>query len=987
MISNTQYLIKHANDLFKKDKYEAALDAYNNICTNRPEMAWIIEPNIKITKQRIGGNHTEEQTPTSNKNRALEKISYKTTSAYKWASKECKQHTKACGIKTSNNLVTVVMPARNSAPFISASIKSLMEQSHNNLEIIVIDDYSDDDTGKIVKELSKIDNRVRYVRVNANLGTYFARSYGVSLAKGDYITFQDADDFSHESRIEIHLHEAISSNTKIITSNYVRFDIISGEIINFHGNMQHYGFITTFAHRSIFSEIGSFDLTSRGGDAEFSARISRNIPKEITRHLSFPTYLASDMPGSLSYGEIDRTTQNRHDALSYPRAKYAKNFLSINQTFNKSELATLFKFPMLRSPYNLPTHLGKASINKYTIIGCVCTIPERMEIFKQAFESIESQVDVLYVYPDKYIEHEIPNYIINSPKVIVLSTKENPDLRDGAKFLPMQQGLLDKNLDQTIVFTFDDDILYPPDYVHSLYQRLSNIDFNGVVGVHGAILNENFQNFRTDRIVYNFKHELNQEILVDVLGTGTVAFRADVLRKRFLKEDINPGMIDISLAVVCRRNLIPLHCISRPNGWLRDLTIDKDLPSLWEELVQNSSPHTSALKQIHSNMWGSAAIQEQFIKRKMVLNDLKKHHSFEFYLIKNTHLLSILQITLNRESIYKIAIEIKNNKISSGRVVLRNAITGSVIYTKEPSNDHITFLCNGTLNKHLSIDLAQLETKNPEINGQIKIEELFDAVPPKEIQCGDKTITACLATYPPRQDCLQDVVNSTFNQVDNLCLYFNRYSHLPQPIADLLNDTEKSKSLDFILDFSGKPKASGKFRWIDREGYIFTLDDDILYPENYFSHLIAWIEKFKRNAFIGVHGVIFATEVTSFHKDTKSSIIEKFNFSEGLTEEKMVHLIGTGTLAFHASMISKHKEELYQLMNFRDGYENANDECLAVFAKQKNIPMYIVPRKNDWLKSNKKMKYGIFEEHFNDATLSDSVVNLLATANPWPNIS
>jgi glycosyltransferase involved in cell wall biosynthesis len=981
--------LKQANRLFCSGDYKKALDTYKLICQEYPEFARFIEFNMIQARKKIEYNEiTLSENCFSSANECF--LTYsdcRKTEVYQWMSREIEIKINNNEKPIKNSLVSIIVPARNSEAYIEQTLSSLLHQSYKNIEILVIDDFSDDNTANIAVKLSRQDRRIRYQRVNANLGTYFARSYGVSLARGEYITFQDADDFSHENRIELHLREAQNNNKQIVTSNYVRIDPLSGKIVEFHGKSQHYGFITTFASRKIFSEIGCFDITSRGGDAEFSYRISRFIEKSKISHIPCPSYMASDLPGSLSHGEVNRSVSDRNSALSFPRSRYAKNFHTISQTFKSKAISKeLFNFPMLRSPYRLPYLLAGADLREYQIIGCICTIPSRMAIFKTVFDSIVNQVDILFVYPDKY-NSELPDFLKLSSKVKILSIQDNPNLRDAAKFLPLQSELSNHKLDRTIIFTFDDDILYPPDYVHSMVQRLRALDFYGVVGVHGAILKENFQDFRTDRKVFHFSKELQQELFVDILGTGTVAFRADLLYGKFGKDDIHPGMIDISLAKVCRYNLIPLCCISRHTGWLVDLTKELvDDSSLWNELVQDSTPHTSTLKLLSNNAWGEAAIKNLFVDRHVIFSDNSASCNFFSSLSTEEKIPTRLRISLPKPFIYRITVTVTNNEKLDGEIILRSSITGQDIYKRKLVNCSVSFLCNGAINKNVSIDFSAIESNWNPIEATLKIDPLFDASLPKEFYSDSTSITACLATYPPRENCFNDVIESVLPQVDNFCVYFNRYSSIPSSISEILLDKEKERAIHFILDYDGTPKASGKFRWLDRDGYIFIIDDDINYPSDYFSHLLGWIEKFDKKSFIGVHGVVFNENVSSFHFGEYSSISKKYNFSEVLHKITRVHLIGTGTLAFHSSLIENYRKELYDLLNFNSGYENANDECLAVFARKKEIPMHIVPRRLDWLTSNKKMKYGIYEDHFNDSELSMSVTKLLSEGNPWPKI-
>ena len=92
-------------------------------------------------------------------------------------------------------LVSVILPTFNSARFLSRSIKSVLNQSYKNLELIIIDDCSTDSSLKIIKNHSKIDKRIRYFATKKNSGTVgIPRNFGILKARGKYIAFLDADD-------------------------------------------------------------------------------------------------------------------------------------------------------------------------------------------------------------------------------------------------------------------------------------------------------------------------------------------------------------------------------------------------------------------------------------------------------------------------------------------------------------------------------------------------------------------------------------------------------------------------------------------------------------------------------------------------------------------------------------------------------------------------------------------------------------------------
>ena len=94
--------------------------------------------------------------------------------------------------------VSVVVPVYNVEPFLRQCIDSLLNQTIENIEIILINDCSTDNSGAVCDEYAANDPRVRIIHNNHNLGQGLSRYKGISLSQGKYIGFVDADDFIDE---------------------------------------------------------------------------------------------------------------------------------------------------------------------------------------------------------------------------------------------------------------------------------------------------------------------------------------------------------------------------------------------------------------------------------------------------------------------------------------------------------------------------------------------------------------------------------------------------------------------------------------------------------------------------------------------------------------------------------------------------------------------------------------------------------------------
>ena len=102
--------------------------------------------------------------------------------------------------------ISIIIPAYNCQAYISDCLKSIINQTYKNIEIIIINDGSIDETGKICDYYSKLDNRIIVVHTE-NQGVSASRNLGLSMCKGDYIMFVDSDDWIEENACELIVNE------------------------------------------------------------------------------------------------------------------------------------------------------------------------------------------------------------------------------------------------------------------------------------------------------------------------------------------------------------------------------------------------------------------------------------------------------------------------------------------------------------------------------------------------------------------------------------------------------------------------------------------------------------------------------------------------------------------------------------------------------------------------------------------------------------
>lgn len=103
-------------------------------------------------------------------------------------------------------LVSVLIPCYNAELYVEQAVRSILDQSYKNLEIIVINDCSTDNTGLILEKLAAEDSRIKYIINPKNLKLIDTLNKGLLLCTGKYIARMDADDISHKNRIKIQVN-------------------------------------------------------------------------------------------------------------------------------------------------------------------------------------------------------------------------------------------------------------------------------------------------------------------------------------------------------------------------------------------------------------------------------------------------------------------------------------------------------------------------------------------------------------------------------------------------------------------------------------------------------------------------------------------------------------------------------------------------------------------------------------------------------------
>ena len=121
----------------------------------------------------------------------------------------------------NNPLISIIVPVYNVEPYIERCIESIIKQSYKNIEIVVVDDGSTDNSGRICDEYAQKDRRIKVIH-KRNGGLVSARKVGVINSAGDYVAYVDGDDWIEQHMYKILIRDAVQYNADIVTSGLYR---------------------------------------------------------------------------------------------------------------------------------------------------------------------------------------------------------------------------------------------------------------------------------------------------------------------------------------------------------------------------------------------------------------------------------------------------------------------------------------------------------------------------------------------------------------------------------------------------------------------------------------------------------------------------------------------------------------------------------------------------------------------------------------------
>ena len=252
-----------------------------------------------------------------------------------------------------DDLISVIVPVYNVENYIVQCIESLIKQTYTKFEIILVNDGSKDNSGKICDEYALKDERIKVIH-KENAGVSSARNVGIKQSKGQWITFIDSDDWVEEKYLEVLLNLAKSENADISICGYNRVSKERIEKINASGKNEIYDsqeyLIKSlnpqiglgFSHmklikKSIIKDIEFNDNLAVAEDAFFNIQLSKNVNKAV--HLMQPLNNYRNNNQSLLSSMTERT---KAVAGNFKSSMFDQNLYLVPPMFNMFNYTEFF---------------------------------------------------------------------------------------------------------------------------------------------------------------------------------------------------------------------------------------------------------------------------------------------------------------------------------------------------------------------------------------------------------------------------------------------------------------------------------------------------------------------------------------------------------------------------------------------------------------------------------------------------------------------
>lgn len=262
------------------------------------------------------------------------------------------------GRSLNGPLISVIMPAYNSADTLLFAARSVLNQTWQNVQLIIVDDCSDDATLGVAQELAAIDSRVVVLQNATNVGPYVSKNRALRHCAGVVVTGHDADDWAHPARLESQIAPMLDGVARATISCMFRMQH-DGSMTKFgvegstcpDGAMRIASITAMFDKRFFVERLGHWDSVRFAADSELIGRARLLLSDAEFVQLNFPSMICLDDATSLTNNPD--TGIDPVGGMSGVRAEYRANWIAWHQKIRNSDQCQM-AFPLLHRPFKAP---------------------------------------------------------------------------------------------------------------------------------------------------------------------------------------------------------------------------------------------------------------------------------------------------------------------------------------------------------------------------------------------------------------------------------------------------------------------------------------------------------------------------------------------------------------------------------------------------------------------------------------------------------
>ena len=443
-----------------------------------------------------------------------------------------------------DSLISIVIPIYNAEKYLEECLNSIKNQTYKNIEVIMVNDGSKDDSETICKRFSEDDARFRYF-TKVNGGVSSARNLGLDNVKGDYITFIDADDWIAEKHLELLINSIKKTNSDIGVSSYKEFNNKDTYYIRVYTkqekNLLNFEKMNRDEFLTLFPKLMSTNVC-------FNNAVSKLFRKDLVKNLRFDT--------SIKYGEdLDfyfRLYMNV-DSISYvDELTYVYRIHGDSTTSNFNQEHAEQELNIFKQMYEKIQEIGLPSIHYFNKLKKLLELRmdflENKVLLNEYLDFLKNSEETV-TYPNTLISVVIPIYNVSPYLRLCLESIENQTyphfevllVNDGSRddskgicqefihkderFRYFEQenlgisvarntGILNSN-GEFITFIEGDDFV-DPNYLEELYHTALKNDSEIVIGSYKEF-NENDNNYYI-HVFGDLEEHFNQNELMKKRG-------------------------------------------------------------------------------------------------------------------------------------------------------------------------------------------------------------------------------------------------------------------------------------------------------------------------------------------------------------------------------------------------------------------------------------------------------------------------------------